>query len=110
MTIRFHECSAPDCKAQAQLLPQLWVPSSPLSIGKYDGCASTMGFPVCKMHFHKLTPADFLRSEQIRASIAADFREFRAIPDFDKAKIYPLRPSEPAFKTWEAMAEQRRPH
>jgi len=103
MTAYFHTCYAPECNAKAELLPQLFVPASPLSIGKYDGCNSTMGFPVCKMHFHKLAPGDFLKDDWLRASISADFREFRSIPDWDKAKIYPLRPSEPAFKAWEEM-------
>jgi hypothetical protein len=110
MTTYFHTCSAPNCNAKAELLPQLFVPASNLSSGKFDGCSSTMGFPVCKLHFHKLAPSDFLRSDEVRASISADFREFRAMPDWDNAKIYPLRPSEPAFKVWEEMNARANPN
>lgn len=104
-------CFAPDCGAPAKLLPQLWVPAHALSTNrKFDGCASTMGFPVCLRCFHKLKPTDFLRDEGIRNAISSDFREFRAVPDWSGAKIYPLRPSEAAFKTWEDMYAKQKPH
>lgn len=98
-----HTCCAPDCNARAELLPQLFVPASSLSLSKYDGCLSTMGSPMCKKHFHKLAPADFLKHEEVRASIASDFHRNRAIPSWNNAKIYSVRPSQPAWKTWELM-------
>jgi hypothetical protein len=102
-----HDCSRPGCVAAAEGTPVLAVPSSPLSVNtKYQGVRSILWLPLCRRHFTAIDTREFFSGEVIagmRASIEHDFRENKALPDWDKAKVQWLGKNHTEFRKYEKI-------
>ena len=63
------------------------MPAHPLVIKRREPIRALMGMPLCDKHFGKMTPDDFLRFQDVRESIAEDFRNSGALAHFERATI-----------------------
>lgn len=85
------DCTYTGCHRPAICTPVLFTPPHPLARNQeYGGVRSVMWLPVCERHILEVTPQLFLRKDEVRQSIAADFHLNGSNPHFEKAYILRL--------------------
>lgn len=102
---RKHRCTMPGCPAQAECIPALVVPASPLSKNKkFDGVRSVLWLPLCRRHFTPENLSNFIRQsdqEGMRRSIEMDFRHNEALADWNKAQFQQVPTQNPEYVHYE---------
>lgn len=97
-----HRCEI--CGERATCVPAVVIECMSLTIGQRPPIQSIMGVPLCDTHYDKCTPADFLKFDEVRKSIEADFVAARGLPNWSTARMNKIYSWSDTFKEWEGYA------
>lgn len=110
-TFKREACRRAGCKYDATCMPRLYIPRHKMSINaRADDVSALMGIALCERHFREVqkSPGLFLHRQEVRDSIATEFRKRNAMPDFDRAVIGRIPLYDPDYARIKKLEERVR--